>query len=90
MVLMTPVGAGIHGSIYHSHSFDAQATRIPGWKIVHAVEPARRLRPACCRAIADPNPVMVLLPKALMRVKAPRRRGHIPGEPEDAEASCSR
>src|SRR5213075_1809582 len=34
MVLMTPVGAGIRGSIYHSHSFDATATRLPGWKIV--------------------------------------------------------
>ena len=26
MVLMTPVGSGIHGGIYHSHSFDATAT----------------------------------------------------------------
>src|ERR1700740_2597254 len=26
MVLMTPVGAGIRGSIYHSHSFDGTAT----------------------------------------------------------------
>ena len=34
MVVMTPVGAGIRGSIYHSHSFDALATHIPGWKIV--------------------------------------------------------
>ena len=34
IVVMTPVGAGIHGSIYHSHSFDAQATRTPGWKVV--------------------------------------------------------
>ena len=34
LVLMTPVGAGIRGSIYHSHSFDATATRLPGWKIV--------------------------------------------------------
>ncbi len=25
---------GIRGSIYHSHSFDATATHIPGWKIV--------------------------------------------------------
>src|SRR3954449_9402917 len=30
MVMMTPVGSGIHGSIYHSHSLDGQATRIPG------------------------------------------------------------
>src|SRR5687768_15900589 len=34
MVVMTTVGAGIHGSIYHSHSFDAFATHMPGWKIV--------------------------------------------------------
>ena len=34
MVVMTPVGSGIRGSIYHSHSFDATATHIPGWKIV--------------------------------------------------------
>ena len=45
MVMMTPVGAGIRGSIYHSHSFDAQATRIPGWKIVMPSNAARRVRP---------------------------------------------
>src|SRR2546430_11372073 len=31
-------------------------------------------------AIADPNPVMVLLPKALLRLRGDRR---IPGEPDD-------
>ena len=44
MVVMTPVGTGIRGSIYHSHSFDAPATRIPGWKIVMPSNAARRLR----------------------------------------------
>ena len=39
MVVMTPVGAGIRGSIYHSHSFDATATHIPGWKIVMPSNP---------------------------------------------------
>ena len=39
MVLMTPVGAGIRGSIYHPHSFDAQATRTPGWKVVMPSNP---------------------------------------------------
>src|SRR3954453_17531775 len=34
MTVMTPVGSGIRGSIYHSHSFDATMTHIPGWKIV--------------------------------------------------------
>ena len=38
MVVMTPVGSGIRGSIYHSHSFDATATRIPGLEDRHAVE----------------------------------------------------
>jgi len=29
MVVKTPVGSGIRGSIYHSHSFDATATLLP-------------------------------------------------------------
>jgi 2-oxoisovalerate dehydrogenase E1 component beta subunit len=83
MVLMTPVGAGIHGSIYHSHSFDAQATRIPGFKIAMPSNP-RDAYGLLLSAIADPNPVMVLLPKALMRAKAPGPEYMVPGEPEDA------
>jgi 2-oxoisovalerate dehydrogenase E1 component beta subunit len=81
MVLLTPVGSGIRGSIYHSHSFDAQATRIPGWKIVIPSNPLDAYG-LMLSAIADPNPVMFLAPKALMRAKAgPGER--IPGEPED-------
>jgi 2-oxoisovalerate dehydrogenase E1 component beta subunit len=81
MVLMTPVGSGIRGSIYHSHSFDAQATRIPGWKIVMPSNPLDAYG-LMLSAIVDPNPVMFLAPKALMRVKAgPNER--IPGEPQD-------
>lgn len=83
MTLMTPVGAGIHGSLYHSHSFDAQATRIPGWKIVMPSNP-RDAYGLMLSAIADPNPVMVLLPKALMRARAETPDEMIPGEPEDA------
>jgi 2-oxoisovalerate dehydrogenase E1 component beta subunit len=76
------VGAGIHGSIYHSHSFDAQATRIPGWKIVMPSRPYDAYG-LMLSAIEDPNPVMVLLPKALLRAKA--KEGElIPGEPEDS------
>lgn len=82
MTLMTPVGAGIHGSIYHSHSFDAQATRIPGWKIVMPSNP-RDAYGLLLSAMADPNPVMVLLPKALMRAKHESPDELILGEPED-------
>lgn len=81
LVMMTPVGSGIHGSIYHSHSFDGQATRIPGWKIVMPSTPLDTYG-LLLSAIVDPNPVMVLLPKALMRVKAAPGE-LIPGEPED-------
>jgi 2-oxoisovalerate dehydrogenase E1 component beta subunit len=81
MVLMTPVGSGIRGSIYHSHSFDAQATRVPGWKIVMPSNPLDAYG-LMLSAILDPNPVMYLAPKALLRAKAgPGER--IPGEPDD-------
>lgn len=83
LTMMTPVGAGIHGSIYHSHSFDAQATRTPGWKIVMPSNP-RDAYGLMLSAIEDPNPVMVLLPKALMRARAEGPDEMIPGEPADA------
>ncbi len=85
MVLMTPVGSGIHGSIYHSHSFDAQATRIPGWKIVMPSTP-RDAYGLMLSAIADPNPVMFLAPKALMRTKSTPGE-EVPGEPDEKTLS---
>src|SRR5262245_7831204 len=81
LVLMTPVGAGIRGSIYHSHSFDAMATRLPGWKIVMPSTP-RDAYGLLLSAIADPNPVMYLMPKALLRLKG-RPGEEIPGAPGD-------
>lgn len=81
MVMMTPVGAGIRGSIYHSHSFDAQATRTPGWKIVMPSNP-RDAYGLMMSAIIEPNPVMFLKPKALLRAKALPGE-EIPGEPSD-------
>ncbi len=84
MVLMTPVGSGIRGSIYHSHSFDAQATRIPGWKIVMPSNPLDAYG-LMLSAIVDPNPVMFLAPKALLRAKAASGE-RIPGEPDDDRA----
>nr|CAD27920.1 branched chain keto acid dehydrogenase (E1) beta subunit [Stigmatella aurantiaca DW4/3-1] len=79
MVVKTPVGSGIRGSLYHSHSFDATATHIPGWKIVIPSNPldAYGLMISACQEL---NPVMFLEPKALLRVKGEER---IPGEPED-------
>jgi 2-oxoisovalerate dehydrogenase E1 component beta subunit len=84
LVLMTPVGSGIRGSIYHSHSFDGQATRIPGWKIVMPSTP-RDAYGLLLSAIKDPNPVMFLMPKALLRMKAAPGET-IPGAPEDDKA----
>jgi 2-oxoisovalerate dehydrogenase E1 component beta subunit len=84
MTLMTPVGSGIHGSLYHSHSFDAQATRIPGWKIAMPSNP-RDAYGLTLSAIAEPNPAMVLLPKALMRARAESPDELIPGEPDARE-----
>ncbi len=82
MVVMSPVGSGIRGSIYHSHSFDATATHIAGWKIVMPSTPldAYGLMLSACQ---DQNPVMFLKPKALLRVKGEER---IPGEPDDDKA----
>ncbi|MBL8910078.1 MAG: alpha-ketoacid dehydrogenase subunit beta [Archangium sp.] len=82
MVVMTPVGSGIRGSIYHSHSFDASATHIPGWKIVMPSTPldAYGLLIAACK---ETNPVMFLIPKALMRIRGAEL---IPGEPGEDKA----
>jgi 2-oxoisovalerate dehydrogenase E1 component beta subunit len=79
MVVMTPHGAGIHGSLYHSHSVDAIATRLPGWKIVCPSNP-KDAYGLMVSAIADPNPVLFLIPKALLRVKGEEL---IPGEPAE-------
>lgn len=78
MVLMTPVGAGIRGSVYHSHSFDAWASRLSGWKVVMPSTPLDAYG-LMLSAIKDPNPVLFLKPKALMRVRGEEL---IPGEPE--------
>jgi 2-oxoisovalerate dehydrogenase E1 component beta subunit len=81
LVLMTPSGSGIRGSLYHSHSFESWASRLAGWKIVM---PSNALDAygLMLSAIADPNPVLVLLPKALLRVRGEEL---LPGEPADPE-----
>lgn len=79
MVCMTIVGAGIRGSIYHSHSFESIASHIQGWKIVLPSRPIDAYG-LMIAAIKDPNPVMYLYPKALIRVRGEEL---IPGEPKD-------
>src|SRR3954465_12591535 len=82
MVVMTPVGSGIRGSIYHSHSVDATATHIAGWKIVMPSTPldAHGLLLSACK---ETNPVIFLIPKALMRIRGAEL---IPGEPGEDKA----
>ncbi|CAN5406532.1 alpha-ketoacid dehydrogenase subunit beta [soil metagenome] len=79
IVVMTPVGAGIRGSVYHSHSFDSWATRLPGWKVVMPSNPLDAYG-LMVSAIKDPNPVLFLKPKALLRVRGEEL---IPGEPDE-------
>jgi 2-oxoisovalerate dehydrogenase E1 component beta subunit len=81
MVVMMPSGSGIRGSLYHSHSFESWASRLAGWKIVM---PSNALDAygLMLSAIRDPNPVMVLLPKALLRVRGEQK---IPGEPQSED-----
>lgn len=79
IVVMTPSGSGIRGSLYHSHSFESWASRLAGWKIIM---PSNALDAygLMLSAIVDPNPVLALLPKALLRVRGEKK---IPGEPDD-------
>jgi 2-oxoisovalerate dehydrogenase E1 component beta subunit len=79
IVVMMPSGSGIRGSLYHSHSWESMSSMLAGWKIVM---PSNALDAygLMLSAIIDPNPVMVLLPKALLRMRGDQL---IPGEPED-------
>lgn len=79
LVVMTPVGSGIHGSMYHSHSFESMMTHIQGWRVVMPSN-AKDAYGLMIAALKEPNPVMFLAPKALMRVKGDEL---IPGEPAD-------
>ena len=81
LVVMVPNGSGIHGSIYHSHSFDSWATRLVGWKVVCPSNPLDAYG-LMLSAIEDPNPVLFLKPKALLRIKGEKK---IPGEFSEKE-----
>ncbi len=79
LVIMTPTGSGIHGSIYHSHSFDSIASKLHGMKVVCPSTPIDAYG-LMISAIKDDDPVLYLKPKALMRLKGDEL---IPGEPAD-------
>lgn len=79
LVIMTPTGSGIHGSIYHSHSFDTMATKLHGVKVVCPSTPLDAYG-LMIASIKDNNPVLYLKPKALLRTKG---KELIPGEPSD-------
>lgn len=79
IVCMTNVGAGIHGSLYHSHSAESVLSHVPGWKIVLPCRPIDAYG-LMISAIKDPNPVMFLYPKMLIRSRGEQL---IPGEPND-------
>ena len=81
MVLLTPVGGGIHGGIYHSHSVESLFAHLPGWKVVMPSN-ARDAFGLLLSAIEDGNPVAFLVPKALLY----RPGQPLPGEPQDLSA----
>lgn len=82
MVLMTPTGSGIHGSMYHSHSFDSVAAKLHGMKVVCPSTPLDAYG-LMISAIKSDDPVLYLKPKALMRTRGEEL---IPGEPADEKA----
>lgn len=81
IVVMTPSGSGIRGSLYHSHSFESWAARLAGWKVVMPSTPLDAYG-LMLSAIADPNPVLYLMPKALLRVRGDEK---LPGEPDSED-----
>lgn len=78
MVVMTPVGAGPHGGIYHSHSIESLLSQLPGWKIVMP-STATDAYGLMLSAVTDGNPVAYLVPKALIF----RHSDTLDGEPAD-------
>jgi 2-oxoisovalerate dehydrogenase E1 component len=76
IVIRTPYGGGIHGSMYHSQSIEAFYAHVPGLKVVIPSTPADA-KGLLWSAIEDPDPVMVLEPKKLYRLA----KGPVPEGP---------
>ena len=76
LVIRTPYGGGIHGSLYHSQSIEAFYAHVPGLKVVVPSTPADA-KGLLWSAVEDPDPVMILEPKKLYRLA----KGPYPGGP---------
>jgi len=76
IVIRTPYGGGIHGSLYHSQSIEAFYAHVPGLKVVIPSTPADA-KGLLWSAVEDPDPVMVLEPKKLYRLA----KGLVPSGP---------
>jgi 2-oxoisovalerate dehydrogenase E1 component beta subunit len=75
VVIRTPYGGGIKGSIYHSQSTEAFFAHTPGLKVAIPATPydAKGLLTS---ALRDPDPVMFLEPKKIYRTV----RGEVPDD----------
>ncbi len=76
IVIRTPYGGGIHGSLYHSQSIEAFYAHVPGLKVITPSTPADT-KGLLWSAIEDPDPVLFLEPKKLYRLA----RGTVPAGP---------
>lgn len=76
-VFRTPIGAGVHGAIYHSQSVEAPYCHIPGLKVVVPGGPADA-KGLLKSAIRDDDPVVFFESKRLYR----STREAVPDDPE--------
>ncbi|HKX45137.1 MAG TPA: alpha-ketoacid dehydrogenase subunit beta [Planctomycetota bacterium] len=76
LVIRTPYGGGIRGGLYHSQSGEAYFCHTAGLKVVVPSTP-HDAKGLLLAAIADPDPVLFLEPKALYRsIKGEVPAGH--------------
>jgi 2-oxoisovalerate dehydrogenase E1 component len=76
IVVRIPYGGGIHGALYHSQSIEAFYAHVPGLKVVVPSTPADA-KGLIWSAVEDPDPVIILEPKKLYRL----RKGPYPAGP---------
>ena len=73
LVIRAPIGAGVHGGLYHSQSVEALFFHVPGLKIVIPSTPAD-CKGLLKSAVRDPDPVLFFEHKKSYR----RIRGEVP------------